>query len=241
MPRLFQRRATREVDIRPNTSKSKTYIAQTIPSIETLRNSEHEKATLTIPNQVVGTYLILRIELNDGKVGHFTVADFPGVEDPKSMATSMNSSIENEQGSTFRSHSILSSLRIFKVLFDQWKFESSMTKDKYNQDVTISKTNQLLDGQTSVNKYLNIEQFKSVREGKYIDTMLSHLRSFVGKSSGRLPSWSTVQVSDEWEKNPSYFWMPSISDITWNRDTSDPRIANVDPVQYSRLYAKMNW
>lgn len=62
---------------------------------------------------------------------------------------------------------------------------------------------------------LTPDQFKTVREGQYINTMLAHLKAFIGKSSGRTSSWSTTHDTSliDWQNNPAFYWSEHIEHV----------------------------
>lgn len=62
---------------------------------------------------------------------------------------------------------------------------------------------------------LTPDQFKTVREGRYINTMLAHLKAFIGKSSGRTSSWSTTHDTSliDWQNNPAFYWSEHIEHV----------------------------
>ena len=68
---------------------------------------------------------------------------------------------------------------------------------------------------------LTPDQFKTVREGQYINTMLAHLKAFIGKSSGRTSSWSTTHDTSliDWQNNPAFYWSEHIEHVfPWTLD-----------------------
>ena len=62
---------------------------------------------------------------------------------------------------------------------------------------------------------LTPDQFKTVREGQYINTMLAHLKAFIGKSNGRTSSWSTTHDTSliDWQNNPAFYWSEHIEHV----------------------------
>lgn len=62
---------------------------------------------------------------------------------------------------------------------------------------------------------LTPDEFKTVREGQYINTMLAHLKAFIAKSSGQTSSWCTSHdtASIDWQNNPAFYWSNSIERI----------------------------
>ena len=98
LPRIFQRRAATLMGIEEsarNATGSGAPTQTTIPAAPQLRGFERVKATPNNPESSRGNlFLIIRLQNENNEVGFFTVADFPGVEDPSSIAQSFNSEIK---------------------------------------------------------------------------------------------------------------------------------------------------
>lgn len=161
------------------------------PAIESLRSFDHEKSTPNNPESSRGNLmLIFRVGMSDGKVGYLTIADFPGVEFPENIARGFDYGSDKPSLDQIRYHPPYTQHQ--QGAFDKWSMPP--TPEKKEADPLP----------------LTMDQWRTVREGAFIDTMLAHLRLFLRKSSGNTASWcSTHDVAPndvQWRGNPAFFW-----------------------------------
>lgn len=198
LPRIFQRQVA-----------SAEYRS---PAIETLRSFDHEKSTPNNPESSRGNLLLIfRIATNNGKVGYLTIADFPGVEFPDNIARGFG--YQGGPLSEIRYHPPYTQRG--QGAFDKW----STPSDRETKQRGETK-NEL----TPVP--LTMDEWRTVREGAFIDTMLAHLRLFLRKSSGNTSSWCSIhdveRAEMRWHGNPVFFWPgPSVQKMDISQKSGD--------------------
>ena len=244
LPRVFQRVGATKMSVTYPLSR-KTTTTLSVPAAPQLRGFERVKATPNNPESSRGNlFITLRIE-GKGKLGFLTVADFPGVEDPTSIADTFNPEFRNQ--TTLQDilyHPPMSNYR-FKGTFvdDRKPFHSQGWHDQWT-DRTEQKIQCDYSGCKSRVHYVlrdidhsfSPDKFTTIREGEYINTMLKHLPRFIAKQSGVSSSWSSVHDTADreedggmkWLTNPSFYWHKHIKIIS--RQPHENQTLNVSQV-----------
>lgn len=210
--------------------------AEDVPASEALRTFEHEKWTPNNPSSSRGNlFLLLRIRTTSGKSAILTVADFAGVEEPANIAKSVWDADRSsrrrrpaDMGLFLRELEYHPPYTYLQGGIDQWmvprkgttaeETKSGQVRGSSLPPVRAQQSSDLAPLRNADFPFSS-DNFRTIREGAFIDTALRHLRYFLRKSNGT-SSWCSMHdtATPEWAHNPAFYWSPETKQL----DTTKP-------------------